>query len=190
MLVQLGLRERRGAPSRVALPICGTLAARRSRFPAGELACARRAASSIRVAFRKLAEVQLRLNRTIAAGERCVDLGSSPGSWAWLALQEGAAVTAIDRSPLREDLMRHPRLHFVRGDAFKYVSRCARRLVLCDVIAFPQRSIELLATWLRQRWCRQFCVTIKFRGQDDYGRLTECKNNCWRQRAPNTACAG
>jgi 23S rRNA (cytidine2498-2'-O)-methyltransferase len=134
-------------------------------------------------AFAKLAEAEIRLGRPIAAGETCVDLGSSPGSWAWLALARGAQVTAVDRSALRDDLMRHRRLTFVRGDAFRFQPLAAVDWLLCDVIAFPQRTIELIETWLTHRWCRWFCVTVKFRGADDYTCLEELKE--WL--AANTA---
>jgi 23S rRNA (cytidine2498-2'-O)-methyltransferase len=145
-----------------------------SRFAGGAVTTApdRRAPSR---AFAKLAEVEIRLGRRIAADETCVDLGSSPGSWAWLALARGARVTAVDRSPLRADLMRHARMTFVRGDAFRYHPAAPVDWLLCDVIAFPGRTIELLKTWLAERWCRWFCVTIKFRGADEYGCLDEIK---------------
>ncbi|HVC96922.1 MAG TPA: SAM-dependent methyltransferase, partial [Pirellulales bacterium] len=127
-------------------------------------------------AFAKLAEVEIRLGRRIAADETCIDLGSSPGSWAWLALARGARVTAVDRSPLRADLVRHARMTFIRGDAFRYRPAAPVDWLLCDVIAFPSRTIELLRIWLTQRWCRWFCVTIKFRGADEYGCLQEIKS--------------
>ncbi len=127
-------------------------------------------------AFAKLLEAEMRLGRKIAAGQSCVDLGSSPGSWAYIALQRGASVAAVDRSPLRDDLMRHPELTFVRGDAFRFEPLQSVDWLLCDVIAAPERSIELLRHWLDQRWCRQFCLTIKFRGQEEYHRLEPLKH--------------
>lgn len=39
------------------------------------------------------------------------------------------------------------------------------------MIAYPERSFELLETWLARRWCRWFCVTIKFKGQGEYPKL-------------------
>ena len=144
------------------------------RFPAGVVPVpADRAAPSR--AFYKLVEVELRLGRPIAAGETCVDLGSSPGSWAYVALNRGAKVTAIDRSPLRDDLMADPNLAFVRADAFQYEPLAPVDWLLCDVIAFPLRSMELLQQWITRHWCRFFCVTIKFRGTEDYPVLEEIK---------------
>lgn len=145
-----------------------------SRFVAGhvEPAVDKQAPSR---AFAKLVEVETRLDRPIAAGETCVDLGSSPGSWAYTALARGATVTAVDRSPLRDDLMRDPRLQFVKGDAFKFVPDQPVDWLLSDVIAFPDRAGELLRTWLGERRCRHFCVTIKFRGRDDDAEMEPIK---------------
>jgi 23S rRNA (cytidine2498-2'-O)-methyltransferase len=132
-------------------------------------------------AVQKLAEAELRLDRPIAPGEVCVDLGSSPGSWAWHALERGARVVAVDRSPLRGDLLEHPGLEFVRGDAFGYRPPEPVDWLLCDVIAFPQRTLELLVQWLAAGWCRFFCVTIKFRGTEDYPVLEQFKAELGRQ---------
>ena len=120
----------------------------------------------------KLYEAELRWGRPIGKGETCVDLGSSPGGWAWVAARRGASVIAIDRSPLREDLMEHRRVSFVKGDAFKFEPTEPVDWLFSDVIAFPQRIFELLETWLTNGWCRRFCVTIKFRGRDDDQWLT------------------
>lgn len=145
-----------------------------SRFPGGHLEIpANRAAPSR--AFAKLAEVEIRMGREIEPGESCVDLGSSPGSWTWWAACRRARVTAVDRSPLRGDLMNHSKIQFVRGDAFKFEPAAPVDWLLSDIVAFPQRILELLDQWLQQRWCRQFCVTIKFRGTDDYAVLGDFK---------------
>lgn len=127
-------------------------------------------------ACQKLYEVERRYDCSIQRGERCVDLGASPGGWTWVALERGASVIAVDRSPLREDLMDHPRVHFVCGDAFKFEPSEPVDWLLSDIIAFPPRIFELLSLWLAQKWCRRFCVTIKFRGRDDdhwLGRFAE-----------------
>ena len=72
--------------------------------------------------------------------------------------------------------MAHPRLTFVRGDAFRYApSDRPVDWLLSDVVAFPERTMELLAQWLREGWCRRFVVTVKFRGEEDYPRLERLK---------------
>ena len=131
-----------------------------SPFPKGEVAPASDQSAPSR-AFAKLAEAGLRLGRPIAVGETCVDLGASPGSWTWLARQQGARVIAVDRSPLREDLARDPQVEFVAGDAFRYQPARPVDWLLCDVIAAPERSAALLLEWVRRRWCRRFVVSLK-----------------------------
>lgn len=119
-------------------------------------------------AFTKLVESEQRLGRRIERGQTCVDLGASPGSWSYVPIQRGASVIAIDRSELREDLMRNPRLHFEVADAFKYKPPHTVDWLVCDVIAAPQRSIDLLLEWLREKRMRNFIVTIKFKGHEEY----------------------
>lgn len=174
-LVQIGLRTpTSGYFSALAADEWHRLRRSVSRFPGGlvEVPSDRRAPSR---AFAKLAEVEIRLARPILPEETCVDLGSSPGSWAYWALNRGARVIAIDRSPLRSDLMRHAQLTFVRGDAFRYRPPAPVDWLLCDVIAFPNKTIELLQQWLVEGWCRRFCLTIKFRGQTEYDKLEPLK---------------
>lgn len=126
-------------------------------------------------AFTKLVEAEQRLGRFIERGQTCVDLGASPGSWSYVAIQRGAHVIAVDRSELREDLMRNPRLRFETADAFKYKPPQTVDWLVCDVIAAPQRSMDLLLEWLRERRMRNFVVTIKFKGHDEYALLETLK---------------
>lgn len=145
-----------------------------STFPAGALPQAIDKQAPSR-AFAKVVEAELRLGERLQAGQTCVDLGASPGSWSHVALQRGTRVTAVDRSPLREDLMRHPRLRFHQGDAFKFRPETPVDWLLCDIIAAPQRSIDLLLDWLSAGLMRRFLVTIKFKGNEEYGLLAALK---------------
>lgn len=145
-----------------------------SRFPGGLVTCVEDSRPPSR-AYKKLLEAEEMLGQRIVAGETCVDLGGAPGGWTFVAAERGAAVLAIDRSPLRDDLLIHPLVKFKKGDAFQYVPESAVDWLLCDVIAFPEKSIELLEHWLENKWCKNFCVTIKFRGKDDYHHLEKVK---------------
>lgn len=145
-----------------------------SAFPRGEVPLADDKSAPSR-AFTKLVESEQRLGRFIERGQTCVDLGASPGSWSYVAIQRGAQVIAVDRSELREDLMRHPRLRFETADAFKYKPPQTVDWLVCDVIAAPQRSIDLLLEWLREQRMRNFVVTIKFKGHDEYPLLETLK---------------
>ena len=156
--------------SAVAAPRAHVLRCLISSFPRGEVPLADDKSAPSR-AFTKLVESEQRLGRRIERGQTCVDLGASPGSWSYVGIQRGAKVIAIDRSELREDLMRNPRLHFETADAFKYKPPQTVDWLVCDVIAAPQRSIDLLLEWLREKRMRQFVVTIKFKGHDEYALL-------------------
>ena len=147
-----------------------------SAFPAGEVPVAEDKAAPSR-AFAKVVEAELRLGRQIQRGETCVDLGAAPGSWTYVALQRGAKVIAVDRSPLRDDLMRDPNLRFHQADAFKFEPPAQVDWLICDVIAAPQRNIDLLLQWLRERRMRNFIVTIKFKGSDEYPLLDRLKRD-------------
>jgi 23S rRNA (cytidine2498-2'-O)-methyltransferase len=133
-----------------------------ARFPKGEVPVAVDKAAPSR-AFAKLVEAELRMARSIKTGETCVDLGASPGSWSYVAARRDARVIAVDRAPLREDLLRDVRVKFVEGDAFQYRPTQQVDWLLCDVIATPDRTADLLLCWLRKGWCKQFVVTIKLK---------------------------
>jgi 23S rRNA (cytidine2498-2'-O)-methyltransferase len=146
-----------------------------SPFPKGEIPVASDKAPPSR-AFAKLLEAEQRLGCRIAPGETCVDLGASPGSWTYVALQRGARVMAVDRAPLRADLMRHPRLVFRKGDAFAFEPNAPVDWLLCDVIAAPERSVDLVIEWARHRRARRFVVTVKFKGHGEYAVLDRLKH--------------
>ncbi|MDB6117544.1 MAG: hypothetical protein JWO08_1325 [Verrucomicrobiaceae bacterium] len=143
-------------------------------FPKGELLIAVDKTAPSR-AFAKLVEAEQRLGLLITNGETMVDLGASPGSWSYVGINRGARVTSVDRSPLRDDLMRHRRLAFVQGDAFKFVPEIPVDWLVCDVIAAPERNMGLLMDWVRNGHCRRFIVTIKFKGHAEYAILDELK---------------
>lgn len=155
-------------------PLLQTLPAILSPRIGGEIPHAEDKAAPSR-AFAKVIEAELRLGQRIERGQTCVDLGASPGSWSYVAIQRGAQVIAIDRSPLRDDLMRSPRLQFIQADAFKYKPETPVDWLICDIIAAPQRSIDLLLEWLREKQMRRFIVTLKFKGTDEYPLLDQLK---------------
>lgn len=136
-----------------------------SHLPGGELAPSVDKRPPSR-AFSKLLEAEVRLGRRIQAGETCVDLGASPGSWTFVAAERGARVLSVDRSQLRADLMHDPRVEFRHGDAFRFEPERPVDWLLCDVIAAAERSAELLLRWLERGLCRYFVVTLKL---DDAG---------------------
>lgn len=122
-------------------------------------------------AYGKFEEGLAWLGLAPAAGEVCVDLGGSPGGWAWKTLSRGARVIAVDRSALAPPALGHPALEMIVGNAFTYRPPAAVDWLLCDVICEPPRTIELVDRWMREGLCRRVVATIKFKGKDGYGVL-------------------
>ncbi len=136
-------------------------------WPAGVAPVAEDRAAPSR-AYGKLEEGLAWLGTAPAAGERVVDLGGSPGGWAWKALQRGASVIAVDRSPLAAPASGHPGLTFVRANAFVYEPPAPVDWLFCDVICEPPRTIELVERWMARGWCRRVVATVKFKGKGGY----------------------
>jgi len=118
-------------------------------------------------AYRKLKEALGSMLLEIQPNEVVVDLGASPGSWSFVALEAGAKVTAVDRSELDPALMKNRNLSFITGDAFKFEPSETVDWLLSDIICAPERSIQLLENWLQKSLCNKFCITMKFKGDPD-----------------------
>lgn len=122
-------------------------------------------------AFKKLVEAidVFRLKPT--RGETCVDLGACPGGWTHVMIARGLKATAIDRSPLDDNLMRDKNVTFNKGDAFTWLPKEPVTWLICDVITTPDRTLSILDTWLSKKLCKAFCVTVKFKGSPDFESL-------------------
>jgi 23S rRNA (cytidine2498-2'-O)-methyltransferase len=127
-------------------------------------------------AFAKLLEAVQRLGRSIQAGETCVDLARRRAVGVTSRCAGAPRVLAVDRAPLRPDLMQHPNLVFHRGDAFKFQPTNAVDWLLCDVIAAPGRSVDLLQRWVCERKTTHLIVTLKFKSTAEYPVLEPLKH--------------
>jgi 23S rRNA (cytidine2498-2'-O)-methyltransferase len=154
--------------------VCARLRRSMSRFPGGVVDVPDDPRPPSR-AYRKLLEAEIRLGARIAKGETCVDLGAAPGGWTHVALSRGARVVAVDRSPLEPALMAHRDCEFVKGDAFRFAPAAPVDWLLSDVIAYPERALDLVDRWTGARLCRRFVVTVKFRGDADYPAVERLK---------------
>ena len=124
-------------------------------------------------AYQKLEEAWRWLGSAPRSGQTCVDLGGSPGGWAYSALKRGARVTAIDRAPLQAPAACHRGLTAIIGNAFTYEPPRPVDWLLCDVVCEPARSLALIARWLEKGWCHRLVSTVKFKGRDGYPILGE-----------------
>ena len=71
-----------------------------SPFPNGEVRFVEDRTGPPSRAYLKLWEALTLIGRRPEPGERCLDLGSSPGGWSWALQQMGAQVVSVDKAPL------------------------------------------------------------------------------------------
>jgi 23S rRNA (cytidine2498-2'-O)-methyltransferase len=118
-------------------------------------------------AYLKLWEALTRLGRWPAKGERCLDLGASPGGWTWVLATLGADVTAVDRAPLAAGIAAMPGVTEKRDSAFGLAPERVDWL-FSDVIAYPDRLLGLVKRWIDAGAARHIVCTIKFQGPTDH----------------------
>jgi 23S rRNA (cytidine2498-2'-O)-methyltransferase len=125
-------------------------------------------------AFKKAEEAYALLGEAPGAGETVADLGAAPGGWSYTALRRGAHVTAVDKAELLPPVA--GAVTHLRKDAFSWTPEAPFEWLLCDAIAAPDRSIDLLDAWLKNGWCRRFVLNVKFKGRDDYGKVEKARS--------------
>lgn len=135
-------------------------------------------------AFKKLLESQKILGCPIKEGEKVLDLGASPGGWSYIALMNGAQVTAIDRSPLCDELMNNSNVEFIKGDAFNFDDQKDYDWVISDIICDPQRVLELIEKWVIADKKVNFIFTLKFKGDENYHILGDIKKALSHYKGP------
>lgn len=121
--------------------------------------------------FRKLEEAFACFGAVPQANQTAVDLGASPGGWTRVLRRHGALVTAVDRAPLAQHLMDDAGVSFVRGDAFVWRPEQPVDWLVSDIVAFPERVVELLDAWCGAQACRNFVVQMKFKRGPDWAVL-------------------
>lgn len=128
-------------------------------------------------AYRKLLEAIDLTEIEPSREDRAIDLGACPGGWTQALRRYGCSVVAVDRSVLAPELMRDRRVEFIKGDAFSFTPEppLPVDLLVSDVIAYPDRVLELLGQWCEGRWARRLIVTMKFQGGVAWDELREAE---------------
>lgn len=137
-----------------------------SAFPNGEVAFTEDRISAPSRAYLKLWEALTRLGERPTAGQTCLDLGSSPGGWTWVAQRLGARVISVDKALLAPAIAALPRIEFRRESAFALAPDALPPVdwLLCDVACYPARLHALLARWVASGRCRRIIATVKLQG--------------------------
>jgi 23S rRNA (cytidine2498-2'-O)-methyltransferase len=139
--------------------------AKSSPFPNGECRFIEDRVGPPSRAYLKLWEALTLAGSWPGAGDACLDLGAAPGGWTWALARLGATVTAVDKAPLDPAIAALPGVTQSIESAFALEPRAVDWLV-CDVIAYPARTLALLERWLP--FARNLVCTVKFQGETDH----------------------
>jgi 23S rRNA (cytidine2498-2'-O)-methyltransferase len=146
-----------------------------SPFVNGEVAFAEDREGPPSRAYLKLWEALTRLGRHPVPGERCLDLGASPGGWTWVLAKLGADVTAVDKAPLEPRIAAMPGVAVRQESAFGLDPAKEPRVdwLFSDVICYPARLLALVRRWIAADAARHLVCTIKFQGETDHAVAAE-----------------
>jgi len=126
-------------------------------------------------AYLKLWESLSRIGEMPKAGETCLEVGASPGSWTWVLQQLGAKVIAIDRAALDPAVANLPNVTFMKKDAFSFGPKDFPKLewIFSDVICYPEKLLAWVKQWLDANEHVNFVCTLKFQGEGGYDIVKE-----------------
>jgi 23S rRNA (cytidine2498-2'-O)-methyltransferase len=141
-----------------------------SPFPNGEVAFVEDKTGPPNRAYLKLWEALVRLGRWPQPGERCLDLGASPGGWTWVLAKLGADVVAIDKAPLDPRVAAMPGVEWRGESAFALEPESVGAVdwLFSDVVCYPARLLRLVERWRASGLVKNFVCTIKFQGETDH----------------------
>lgn len=120
-------------------------------------------------AYLKLWEALTLIGRRPGPGERCLDLGASPGGWSWVLQKLGARVVSVDKAPLAPDVAALPGIAFRQMSAFALEPAEIGPVdwLFSDVVCYPARLLALVRRWLAEGRVGNYLCTIKFQGETD-----------------------
>jgi 23S rRNA (cytidine2498-2'-O)-methyltransferase len=146
-------------------------------FPDGEPAFVEDRHGPPSRAYLKLWEAFALLRRQPQSGERCLDLGAAPGGWTWLLARTGADVLAVDKAPLDPGVAGLANVTYDDGSAFALGPDDIGPVDwwCSDVIAYPDRLLDLVERWLASGLVRNLVCTLKFQGTTDFAAVDRAR---------------
>jgi 23S rRNA (cytidine2498-2'-O)-methyltransferase len=125
-------------------------------------------------AYLKLWEALVRLGRWPGPGERCLDLGASPGGWTYVIAKLGAQVIAVDKAPLDPKVAALAGVEWRGESAFALEPASVGGVdwLFSDIVCYPDRLLRLVEKWRASGRVRNFVCTIKFQGETDHDSAT------------------
>lgn len=142
----------------------------RSPFPNGEVRFVDNLNPPSR-AYRKLWEVFTLCQVMPQRGDRCIDMGATPGGWTWVLAELGANIRSVDKAMLHPDVAALPNVKVKLQSAFSVDPKLVENpydWFFSDVICYPERLLAMVQRWLDAGAARRFVCTIKFQSKTDY----------------------
>ncbi|MEI9984981.1 MAG: SAM-dependent methyltransferase [Aliidongia sp.] len=142
-----------------------------SAFRHGEVAFVEDRATPPNRAYLKLWEALTIAGRRPMPGERCLDLGASPGGWSWVLQSTGADVISVDRAPLAPNIAALPRIEQRLASAFSLAPDAIGPVdwLTSDVICYPTRAAAPGAVpGSTAGSSANFICSVKFQGPTDH----------------------
>lgn len=139
-------------------------------FPNGEVTFVEDRTGPPNRAYLKLWEALVRLRRWPQPGERCLDLGASPGGWTWVLAKLGAQAVAVDKASLEPRIAAMPGVEWRGESAFALEPGNVGPVdwLFSDIICYPTRLLRLVERWRASGLVKNFVCTIKFQGETDH----------------------
>lgn len=121
-------------------------------------------------AYLKLWEALTLARHRPAAGQTCLDLGSSPGGWTWVLQTLGAKVISVDKAPLDPAIAQLPNIDYRQESAFAIDPEKLGKIdwLFSDVICYPERLLRLVNDWIDSGNVKHMICTLKFQAQTDH----------------------
>ncbi|MDI1286436.1 MAG: SAM-dependent methyltransferase [Reyranella sp.] len=139
-------------------------------FPNGEVAFVEDREGPPNRAYLKLWEALVRLGCWPAQGDRCLDLGASPGGWTYVLAKLGAQVVAIDKAPLDPSVAAMAGIEWRGESAFALDPASVGPVdwLFSDIVCYPARLLALVERWRASGLVKNFVCTLKFQGETDH----------------------
>lgn len=141
-----------------------------SLFPNGEVAFEECKEGPPSRAYLKLWEAFLLSEKMPKPGEKCLEIGASPGGWTWVLANMKAEILCVDRAPLASQVACMPGVHFQTGNAFAMTPDVVGAVdwIFSDVACYPEKLLDWVKLWVESGLCKNFICTLKFQGTHSY----------------------
>lgn len=121
-------------------------------------------------AYLKLWEALVLCEKMPRRGDKCLEVGSSPGGWTWVLAKLGAEIQSVDKAPLAPEVAAMPGVHFKIGNAFAMTPSVMGAVdwIFSDVACYPEKLLKWVQLWVKSGMCKNFICTLKFQGESSY----------------------